>query len=112
MRYPKPARAIIQEIIKMKIGFLCVGMNTNLPKDSRVNRLALRLLRFAPCQMFVLDPRDADGKRYHNILLPMGSGLKPFTMQTAVNLAEKLDCTVMPMEVGSSFGRLNGAVGL
>ena len=105
MRYPKPARTIIQEIIKKKIGFLCVGMDTRLPKDSRVNRLALRLLRFAPCQMFVLDPGDADGTRYQNILLPMGSGLKPFTMQTAVNLSEKLDCTVMPMEVGSYFGK-------
>ena len=105
MRYPKPARAIIKEILKKKIGFLCVGMDTTLPKDYRVNRLALRLLRFAPCQMFVLDPGDADGSRYHNIILPMGSGMKPFTMQTAVQLAEKLDCTVMPLEVGSYFGK-------
>ena len=104
MRQPKPARAIVQQIQKKNIKFLCAGMDTGLPKDSPVNRLALRLLRFAPCQMFVLDPGDADGTRFHNILLPMGSKLKPFTMQTAVSLAEKLDCTVMPMEVGSYFG--------
>jgi len=70
-----------------------------------VNRLALRLLRFAPCQMFVLDPGDADGSCYHKIILPMGSRMKPFTMQTAVQFAEKLDCTVMPLEVGSYFGK-------
>ena len=105
MRNPKPARSIIQEIQKNKIDFLCTGMDTALPKDSPVNRLALRLLRFAPCQMFVLDPGDADGSQYQNIILPMGSGLKPFTVQTAVNLAEKLDCTVRPLEVGSYFGQ-------
>lgn len=105
MRNPKPARAIVQEVQKRKIDFLCAGADTGLPKESPVNRLALRLLRFAPCNMFVLDPGDADGSRYQNILLPMGSGLKPFTMQTAVNLAEKLDCKVMPMEVGSYFGK-------
>ena len=105
MRHPKPARMIIQAIIKKKIRFLCIGMDTQLPKDSRVNRMALRLMRYAPCQLFVLDPGDADGKGYRNIVLPMGSGLKPFTMQTAVQLAEKLDCTVMPLEVGSYFGK-------
>jgi uncharacterized hydrophobic protein (TIGR00271 family) len=105
MRHAKPARTIIQEIQKNKIKFLCAGMDAGLPKDSRVNRLALRLLRYAPCQMFVLDAGDADGTRYHNILLPMGSKLRPFTMQTAVHLAEKLECTVMPMEVGSYFGK-------
>jgi hypothetical protein len=105
MRNPKPARTIIQEIQKRKIDFLCTGMDTGLPKDSPVNRLATRLLRFAPCQMFALDPGDADGSRYRNIILPMGSGLKPFTIQTAVQLAEKLDCTVMPLEMGSYFGK-------
>jgi uncharacterized hydrophobic protein (TIGR00271 family) len=105
MRHPKPARTIIQEIIKKKIEFLSVGSDTDLPKDSPLNRLALRLLRFAPCQMFVLDPGDADGSRYRKITLPMGSRMKPFTMQTAVQLAEKLDCTVMPLEVGSYFGK-------
>ena len=105
IRNHKHARIVIQQIQKMKIDFLCAGMDTSQPKDSPVNRLALRLLRFAPCKMFVLDPGDADGLQYQNILLPMGSGQKPFTMQTAVNLAEKLDCTVMPMEVGSYFGK-------
>jgi hypothetical protein len=55
--------------------------------------------------MSVLDPWDADGSRYHKIILPMGSSMKPFTMQTAVQFAEKLDCTVMPLEVGSYFGK-------
>ena len=74
MRNPQPARAIVQEPQKEKIDFLCAGMNSGLPKESQVNRLVLRLLRFAPCNMFVLDPRDADGSRYENILLPMEVG--------------------------------------
>jgi uncharacterized hydrophobic protein (TIGR00271 family) len=105
IRHPKPAKAIIQEIQTKNINFLCTGIDTSLPKDSPVNRLAVRLLRFAPCDIFVLDPGDGDGSRYRNIILPMGSGLKPFTMQTAVQLAEKLDCTVRPFEVGSYFGK-------
>ena len=105
MRHAKPARAVIQQIQKKRIAFLCVGMDTDLPKDSPINRLPLRLLRFAPCQMFVLEPGDTDGARYQKIILPMGSTIKPYTIQTAVNLAEKLDCTVMPLEVGSYFGK-------
>ena len=105
MRNPKHSRIIIQEIQKRKIGFLCAGMDTHLPNDSPVNRLTMRLLRFAPCRMFALDPGDADGSDYHKIILPMGSGLKPIAIQTAVQLAEKLDCTVMPLEVGSYFGK-------
>ena len=105
MRHPKPARTIIQKVQKEKIDLLCAGMDTGLSKDSLVNRLALRLLRFAPCNMFVLDPGDTDGRNFQRVLLPMGPALKPFTMQTAVNMAEKLDCTVMPLEIASYFGK-------
>ncbi|MGB5921282.1 MAG: DUF389 domain-containing protein, partial [Syntrophobacteria bacterium] len=75
-----------------------------LPKDTTVNRLGRRLLLFAPCKMFVLDPGDEDGSRYQRILLPMGLHLGAFALRTASSLAEKLDCTVTPFEVGSYFG--------
>jgi uncharacterized hydrophobic protein (TIGR00271 family) len=104
MRHPAAARAIIDEIQERKIELLCVGMDFTLPKDTTINRLGSRLLRFAPCKMFVLDPGDEDGSRYQRILLPMGLHLGAFALRTAASLAERLDCTVTPFEVGSYFG--------
>jgi len=104
MRHPAPAKAIIDVIQEREIELLCVGMDFTLPKDTTVNRLGRRLLRFAPCKMFVLDPGDEDGSRYQRILLPMGLHLGAFTLRTAASLAEKLDCTLTPFEVGSYFG--------
>jgi uncharacterized hydrophobic protein (TIGR00271 family) len=104
MRHPAPARAIIDAIQEREIELLCVGMDFTLPKDSTINRLGRRLLRFAPCKMFVLDPGDEDGSRYRRILLPMGLHLGTFALRTAASLAEELDCTVTPFEVGSYFG--------
>jgi uncharacterized hydrophobic protein (TIGR00271 family) len=104
MRHPAPAKAIINAIEDRKIELLCVGMDFTLPKDTTINRLGRRLLRFAPCKMFVLDPGDEDGSRFQRILLPMGLHLGVFALRTAASLAEKLDCTVTPFEVGSYFG--------
>jgi uncharacterized hydrophobic protein (TIGR00271 family) len=104
MRHTAPARAIIDVIQNREIELLCIGMDFTLPKDAIINRLGLRLLRFAPCKMFVLDPGDQDGSRYQRILLPMGLHLRAFALRTAASLAEKLDCTVTPFEVGSYFG--------
>jgi len=104
MRHLAPARAIIDAIQEREIELLCVGMDFTLPKDTTINRLGRRLLRFAPCKMFVLDPGDEDGSRYQRILLPMGLHLGAFALRTAASLAEKLDCTVTPFEVGSYFG--------
>ncbi|MDH3951377.1 MAG: DUF389 domain-containing protein [Deltaproteobacteria bacterium] len=104
MRHLAPARAIIDAIQEREIELLCVGMDFTLPKDTTINRLGRRLLRFAPCKMFVLDPGDEDGSRYQRILLPMGLHLGAFALRTASSLAEKLDCTVTPFEVGSYFG--------
>ncbi|MFA9434893.1 MAG: DUF389 domain-containing protein, partial [Deltaproteobacteria bacterium] len=104
MRHPAPAKAIINAIEDREIELLCVGMDFTLPKDTTINRLGSRLLRFAPCKMFVLDPGDEDGSRYQRILLPMGLHLGAFALRTAASLAEKLDCTVTPFEVGSYFG--------
>jgi uncharacterized hydrophobic protein (TIGR00271 family) len=104
MRHPAPAKAIIDVIQDREIELLCVGMDFTLPKDTTVNRLGRRLLRFAPCKMFVLDPGDEDGSRYQRILLPMGLHLGAFALRTAASLAEKLDCTLTPFEVGSYFG--------
>jgi uncharacterized hydrophobic protein (TIGR00271 family) len=104
MRHPAPARAIIDAIKEREIELLCVGMDFTLPKDTTINRLGSRLLRFAPCKIFVLDPGNEDGSRYQRILLPMGLHLGAFALRTAASLAEKLDCTVTPFEVGSYFG--------
>ncbi len=104
MRQPAPAAAILGEIKDRDIDFLCIGMDFALARDIPANRLGRRLLRFAPCDMFVIDPGDTDGSNYRRVLLPLGLNLGPFTLRTAVNLAEKLDCTVMPLEVGSYFG--------
>jgi len=104
MRHPTPAKTIIEEIQEREVDLLGVGMDFTLPKDTTINRLGRRLLRFAPCKMFVLDPGDEDGSRYQRILLPMGLHLGAFALRTAARLAEKLDCTVTPFEVGSYFG--------
>jgi len=104
MRHPAPARAIIDAIQEREIELLCVGMDFTLPKDTTINRLGRRLLRFAPCKMFVLDPGNEDGSRYQRLLLPTGLHLGAFALRTAASLAEKLDCTVTPFEVGSYFG--------
>jgi uncharacterized hydrophobic protein (TIGR00271 family) len=104
MHHPNPARTIIKEIQDREVELLCVGMDFTLPRDTLVNRLGRRLLRFAPCKMFVLDPGDEDGSRYQRILLPMGLHLEAFALRTAASLAEKLDCTLTPFEVGSYFG--------
>jgi len=104
MRHTAPARAIIKVIQDKEIELLCIGMDFTLPGDAMINRMGGRLLRFAPCKMFVLDPGDQDGLRYERILLPMGLHLRAFTLRTAASLAEKLDCTVTPFEVASYFG--------
>jgi len=104
MHHPNPTRTIIEEIQDREVDLLCVGMDFTLPRDTLVNRLGRRLLRFAPCKMFVLDPGDEDGSRYQRILLPMGLHLEAFALRTAASLAEKLDCTLTPFEVGSYFG--------
>jgi uncharacterized hydrophobic protein (TIGR00271 family) len=104
MHHPNPARTIILEIQDREVELLCVGMDFTLPRDTSVNRLGSRLLRFAPCKMFVLDPGDEDGSGYQRILLPMGLHLEAFALRTAASLAEKLDCTLTPFEVGSYFG--------
>jgi uncharacterized hydrophobic protein (TIGR00271 family) len=104
MRHPTPAKTIIEEIQEREVDLLGVGMDFTLPKDTTINRLGRRLLRFAPCKMFILDPGDEDGSRYQRILLPMGLHLGAFALRTAARLAEKLDCTVTPFEVGSYFG--------
>lgn len=103
MRHRSPGKTIIEEIKERDIDFLCTGMDFTQPKDLPANRLGRRMLRFAPCGMFVLDPGDADGSRYQRVLLPIDS-LGPFALRTAVSLTEKLDCAVMPLEVGSYFG--------
>ena len=72
MRYLAPVKAIINVVQDREIELLCVGMDFTLPKDTTINRLGRRLLRFAPCKMFVLDPGDEDGSRCQRILLPMG----------------------------------------
>ena len=104
MSHPEPAKAIIEEVKERDINFLCAGMDFMQPGDIPANRLGRRLLRFAPCDMFVLDPGGTDGSRYQRVLLPMGMHLGPFTLRSAVDLAEKSDCTVIPLEVGSYFG--------
>jgi uncharacterized hydrophobic protein (TIGR00271 family) len=104
MRHPNPARAIIEVIQDKEIELLCVGMDFTLPTDAMINKLGRRLLRFAPCKMFVLDPGDQDGSRCESILLPLGFHLGDFALRTAASLAEKLDCTLTPFEVGSYFG--------
>ncbi|MBW2410343.1 MAG: universal stress protein, partial [Deltaproteobacteria bacterium] len=104
MRHPDPAKVIIQEIKDRGVNFLCAGMDFMQPRHVPVNRLCQRLLRFAPCDMFVLDPGGTDGSRYQRVLLPMGMHLGPFTLRSAVDLAEKSDCTIIPLEVGSYFG--------
>ena len=97
MRHTAPARAIIKVIQEREIELLCVGMDFTLPGDAMINKLGRRLLRFAPCKMFVLDPGDQDGSRYERILLPMGLHLRAFALRIAASLAEKLDCTVTPL---------------
>ena len=104
MRHTAPARAIIKIVQEREIELLCIGMDFTLPGDAMINRMGRRLLRFAPCKMFVLDPGDQDGSGYQSILLPMGLHLRAFTLRTAASLAEDLDCTVTPFEVGSYFG--------
>ena len=104
MRHTAPARAIIKVVQEREIELLCIGMDFTLPGDAMINRMGRRLLRFAPCKMFVLDPGDQDGSSYQRILLPMGLHLRAFALRTAASLAEKLDCTVTPFEVGSYFG--------
>jgi uncharacterized hydrophobic protein (TIGR00271 family) len=104
MRHTALARAIIKVIQDREIELLCIGMDFSLPRDAMINRMGRRLLRFAPCKMFVLDPGDQDGSRCESILLPMGLHLREFALRTAASLAEKLDCTVTPFEVGSYFG--------
>jgi len=52
MRYLAPVKAIINVVQDREIELLCVGMDFTLPKDTTINRLGRRLLRFAPCKMF------------------------------------------------------------
>jgi uncharacterized hydrophobic protein (TIGR00271 family) len=109
-RYPDPAQAVMKEIKDRKIEFVCASMDSTQPKDSPINRLGHRLLRFAPCETFLLDPGDGDGMSYERIMLPMDWALDGFTLRTAVNLGKKLDCTIKPLEVGSYFGTDSQAV--
>jgi hypothetical protein len=109
-RHPDPAQAIIKEVKDREIDFLCASMDSTQPKDSRVNRLGRRLLCFAPCKMFLLDPGDGDGTSYQRIMLPMDWALDAFTLRTAVDFGQKLDCTIKPLEVGSYFGTDSQAV--
>ncbi len=64
MRHPTPAKTIIEEIQEREVDLLGVGMDFTLPKNTTINRLGRRLLRFAPCKMFVLDPGDATAHWY------------------------------------------------
>jgi uncharacterized hydrophobic protein (TIGR00271 family) len=109
-RNPDPAQTIIKEIKDRDIDFLCAGMDSTQPRDSRVNRLGRQLLRFAPCKMFLLDPGDGDGTAYQRIMLPMDWALDSFTLRTAVDFGQKLNCTIKPLEVGSYFGSDSQAV--
>ena len=109
-RHPDPAQAIINEIKEREIDFLCASMDSSQPKQSSVNRLGRRVLRFAPCEMFLLDPGDGDGTRYQRIMLPMDWGLDAFTLRTAVDFGKKFDCTVKALEIGSYFGTDSHAV--
>jgi uncharacterized hydrophobic protein (TIGR00271 family) len=109
-RHPDPAQAINKEIQDRKVDFLCASMDSTQPKDSRVNRLGRWLLRFAPCEMFLLDPGDGDGTSYQRIMLPMDWALDAFTLRTAVDFGRRLNCTIKPLEVGSYFGTDSQAV--
>ncbi|MGW8208662.1 MAG: TIGR00341 family protein [Syntrophobacteria bacterium] len=109
-RHPDPAQAIIKEIQDRKVDFLCASMDSTQPKDSRVNKLGRWLLRFARCEMFLLDPGDGEGTSYQRIMLPMDWALDAFTLHTAVDLGQKLDCIIKPLEVGSYFGTDSQAV--
>jgi uncharacterized hydrophobic protein (TIGR00271 family) len=109
-RHPDPAQAIMKEIESRKIEFVCASMDSTQPKDSPINRLGRRLLRFAPCGTFLLDPGDGDGTKYKRIMLPMDWALDRFTLRTAVDFGQKFDCTIKPLEVGSYFGTDSQAV--
>ena len=109
-RHPDPAQAIIKEVDDREIDFLCASMDSTQPKDSPVNRLGRRLLRFAPCEMFLLDPGDGDGTSYQRIMLPMDWALDAFALRTAVDLGKKLNCIIKPLGVGSYFGTDSQAV--
>ena len=110
MRHPDPSRAIVKEIEDKEIDLLCAAMDSTQVKDSLSNRLGRRLLRFAPCETFLLDPGDGDGTRYERIMLPMDWALDAYTLRTAVDLGKKLGCTVKALEVGSYFGTDSQAV--
>jgi uncharacterized hydrophobic protein (TIGR00271 family) len=110
MRHPDPAQAVMKEIKDKKIEFVCASMDSTQPKDSPGNKLGRRLLRFAPCETFLLDPGDGDGTRYERIMLPMDWAVDAFTLRTAVDFGKKFDCTIKPLEVGSYFGTDSQAV--
>lgn len=110
MRHPSPAKIIIQNIQERKIAFLCVGADSILPLEDPVSRMGGSLLHFAPCDALLLDTGDADGSQSQRILVPMGIALGTFALQTAVDFARKMDCRVMPLEVGSYFGRDSRAI--
>jgi uncharacterized hydrophobic protein (TIGR00271 family) len=110
MRHPDPAQAVMEEIKEKKIEFVCASMDSTQPKNSPGNKLGRRLLRFAPCGSFLLDPGDGDGTRYERIMLPMDWAVDAYTLRKAVDFGEKSGCTIKALEVGSYFGTDSQAV--
>jgi hypothetical protein len=110
MRHPDPARAIMKEIEDKEIDFLYAAMDSTQLKNSRVNKLGRRLLRFAPCRTFLLDPGDGDGTSYERIMLPMDWAVDAYILRTAVDFGKKLGCSIKVLEVGSYFGTDSQAV--
>ncbi len=102
---PNPAPAIIEAITQHQIEFLCVGTDVERPEKSPAQKLGRHLLRFAPCSKLLLDPGDADGTGYRRILMPLAAQQDTFMLGAAAELADKLDCEIVPLEVGSYFGK-------
>ena len=105
MCHPQPSRIIADHIENQdELGFLVVGADYELGRETPGNRMARYLLHFAPCDTLLLDAGDRDGTRCQQILVPMGMKLESFALHSAIDFAKKWGSKIVPLEIGSYFG--------
>ena len=96
--------AVLDLVKQLDPRLLLVGTDGTLPPDDPLFRLTDRLLRFAPCDVMVIDPGTSTRQYCEKVLVPMEPPLGGFAVRSAARFAGQ-EGVIRPMVVGSRIGR-------
>jgi uncharacterized hydrophobic protein (TIGR00271 family) len=96
------ARAVLAEVAGGDVSLLILGYDGAVEGTSVRNRLSDRLLRFAPCEVLVLDPGDCGDDAGQRVLVPVHGRYWRFALSRAEEVAG--EGGVVALRIATGFG--------